>query len=85
MEADGKYYVFVQTNKKAEEHHEENNKGKEESQTTNFEKIEIVKGSYDMGYTAITPVTPIPPNAKIVVKGAFFVNAKLSNSGDHAH
>jgi len=85
VEADGKYYVFVQTNKKAEEHHEENNKGKEESQTTNFEKIEIVKGSYDMGYTAITPVTPIPPNAKIVVKGAFFVNAKLSNSGDHAH
>ncbi|MFC3158488.1 RND family efflux transporter, MFP subunit [Chryseobacterium arachidis] len=85
VEADGKYYVFVQTNKKAEEHHEENNKGKEESQTTNFEKIEIVKGSSDMGYTAITPVTPIPPNAKIVVKGAFFVNAKLSNSGEHEH
>lgn len=85
VEADGKYYVFVQTNKKAEEHHEENNKGEEESQTTNFEKIEIVKGSSDMGYTAITPVTPIASNAKIVVKGAFFVNAKLSNSGDHAH
>ena len=25
------------------------------------------------------------PNAKIVVKGAFFVNAKLSNAGDHGH
>lgn len=85
VEADGKYYVFVQTNKKAEEHHEENNKGKEESKTTNFEKIEIVKGSSDMGYTAITPVTPIASSAKIVVKGAFFVNAKLSNSGEHAH
>jgi hypothetical protein len=38
-----------------------------------------------MGYTAITPVGNIPDNAKIVVKGAFFVNAKLVNSGEHEH
>ncbi|MCX8534076.1 efflux RND transporter periplasmic adaptor subunit [Chryseobacterium luquanense] len=88
VEADGKYYVFVQTNKKAEEHHEANNHSKEtkdDSKTINFEKVEIVKGSSDMGYTAITSVAPIAPDAKIVVKGAFFVNAKLSNSGDHGH
>ncbi len=84
VEADGKYYVFVQTNKKAEEHSEE--KGTNEySKTMNFEKIEIVKGSSDMGYTAITSVRDISPNSKIVVKGAFFVNAKLSNSGEHEH
>lgn len=88
---DGKYYVFVQTNKKVEEHKEEKseNHGKEEvkkhSKTMNFEKVEIVKGSSDMGYTAITSVAPIAPDTKIVVKGAFFVNAKLSNSGDHGH
>jgi hypothetical protein len=35
-----------------------------------------------MGYTAITFVKQIPVNAKIVVKGAFFVNAKLSNAGE---
>ena len=85
VEADGKYYVFVQTDKKAEEHHEENNKVKEASKTTNFEKIEIVKGSSDMGYTAITSVSEIASDAKIVVKGAFFVNAKLTNSGEHEH
>lgn len=91
VEADGKYYVFVQTNKKPEEHKEEKseNHEKEEaekhSKTMNFEKIEIVKGSSDMGYTAITSVAPIAPDAKIVVKGAFFVNAKLSNSGEHGH
>ncbi|PZU13556.1 MAG: efflux RND transporter periplasmic adaptor subunit, partial [Chryseobacterium sp.] len=55
------------------------------SKTMNFEKIEVVKGSTDMGYTAITPVNDIAPDAKIVVKGAFFVNAKLSNSGEHEH
>ncbi len=34
----------------------------------NFEKVEIVKGASDMGYTAITPVGSIDPNARIVVK-----------------
>ena len=91
VEADGKYYVFVQTDKKAEVHEKENRTKKEaspdqkESKTMNFEKIEVVKGSTDMGYTAITPVNTIAPDAKIVVKGSFFVNAKLSNSGEHEH
>jgi RND family efflux transporter MFP subunit len=83
VEADGKYYVFIQTDKKAEEEHEE--KGKSHPKTLNFEKIEVVKGTTDMGYTAITPVGSIPDNAKIVVKGAFFVNAKLVNSVEHEH
>lgn len=83
VEADGKYFVFVQTDKKAEEEHKE--KGKPHPKTLNFEKIEVVKGTSDMGYTAITPVGNIPDNAKIVVKGAFFVNAKLVNSGEHEH
>ncbi|WP_262150722.1 efflux RND transporter periplasmic adaptor subunit [Chryseobacterium foetidum] len=110
VEADGKYYVFVHTNKKAEEHADKNgdddhghgrdegeaehghasekeagNHAKEQSKKMNFEKVEIVKGASDLGYTAITSVTPISADAKIVVKGAFFVNAKLSNSGDHGH
>ncbi|WP_370896063.1 efflux RND transporter periplasmic adaptor subunit [Chryseobacterium gossypii] len=87
VEADGKYYIFVQTDKKPEEHEEpeKNDPGKKPAKTMNFEKIEIVKGSSDMGYTAITPVRKIAPDAKIVVKGAFFVNAKLSNAGEHAH
>lgn len=83
VEADGKYYVFIQTDKKAEEEHDE--KGNPHPKTLNFEKIEVVKGTSDMGYTAITPVGNIPDNAKIVVKGAFFVNAKLVNSGEHEH
>ena len=92
VEADGKFYIFVKTNKKVEEHTDEeskdpNEKNKEHKNETsiNFEKIEVVKGSSDMGYTAITTVNEIDPTAQIVVKGTFFVNAKLSNSGDHGH
>ena len=95
VNADGKYYVFVQTDKKAEEHHEEGEKEgshkeseeehKEDKSSKNFEKVEVLKGVSDMGYTAVTFVNEIPANAKIVVKGAFFVNAKLSNTGGHEH
>ena len=96
VNADGKYYIFVQTNKKAEEHHEEGEEEgshkegeekehKEDKSSKNFEKVEVLKGVSDMGYTAVTFVNEIPANAKIVVKGAFFVNAKLSNTGGHEH
>lgn len=93
VEADSKYFIFMKTEKKAEEHHEEaegehlNEKKipEKEEKMTNFEKIEVVKGSSDMGYTAITTVNEISANAEVVIKGAFFVNAKLSNSGEHEH
>jgi peptide subunit release factor RF-3 len=58
---------------------------KEDKTAKNFEKVEVLKGVSDMGYTAVTFVNEIPANAKIVVKGAFFVNAKLSNAGGHEH
>ena len=91
VSADGKDYIFVVTNKQAKEikpeegevANEAETKGKEkEAKNTNFEKIEVVKGVSNMGYTAITLVKDIPKNAKIVTKGAFFVNAKLTNKGE---
>ena len=96
VEADSKFYIFVITNKEPEEHHEEGEEGHdhkeaekskeaEPTNTTNFEKIEVVKGVTNMGYTAVTFVTDIPAGAKIVTKGAFFINAKLSNTGEHEH
>lgn len=50
-----------------------------------FQKVEVSKGVSNMGYTAITPVNEIPQHAKIVVKGAFFINAKMSNTGEEGH
>ncbi|QQT55863.1 efflux RND transporter periplasmic adaptor subunit [Sphingobacterium multivorum] len=108
VEADGKYYIFVETDKKPEEHegghddhghahdegeakHAHKNEqeagqhGEEQAKNINFEKIEIQKGVSALGYTAITPVTEVPAGTKIVVKGAFFINAKMSNTGGHEH
>lgn len=96
VESEGKSYIFIRTAKtlpepvhKEEGHdpsHEETPKPAHSgSLTLNFEKIEVVKGVSEMGYTAVTFVQDIPADAQIVVKGAFFINAKLSNSGGHEH
>lgn len=48
--------------------------------TTSFQMMPVVKGTSELGYTAITPVREIPANAKIVTKGAFFILGKLTNT-----
>ena len=64
--------------------HKESEKHEEEKGIT-FEKIPVAKGTSDVGYTEITLLKEIPKDAKIVVKGAFFVLAKMTNSGEGEH
>lgn len=82
--ADGKDYIFLVSDKK-EYSEDEKSHEKDNQKTINFERVEVVKGTSEMGYTAITPVKAIPQSAKIAVKGAFFINAKLANSGGYEH
>ncbi len=44
-----------------------------------FERVAVAKGTSDIGYTEITLLKEIPKEAKIVIKGAFFVSAKMTN------
>lgn len=93
VNTDGKYYIFIVKEKEEKVHEHKEGDGHEhehdhgtETKGTVFEKVEILKGSSQLGYTAIKPLNEIPHEAHVVVKGAFFVNAKLSNTGDgHAH
>lgn len=50
-----------------------------------FHRIPVIKGVSGIGYSAITPMTPIPDGAKVVTKGAFFIMGMLTNTEDHAH
>lgn len=73
-------------NRTAKDAHDHKETGKhEEEKGITFEKVPVVKGTSDVGYTEITLLKEIPKNAKIVVKGAFFVVAKMTNSGEHEH
>lgn len=91
VNADGKYYIFLvkeqeeepHDHKEGEEHDHNHDHGSEKG--TQFVRMEIVKGASQLGYTAITPVNEIPHGTHIVIKGAFFVNAKMNDTGEHGH
>lgn len=84
VNADGKDYIFIVTNKKPklEDEHRETQKT---SNSINFEKIEVIKGVSEVGYTAITPIVDLANETKIAVKGAYFINAKMNKPEGHAH
>ena len=74
--------------KEAHDHKEDG--GKKEGEHADekgmtFEKIPVAKGITEVGYTQITLLKEIPKDAKIVVKGAFFVLAKMTNAGEGEH
>lgn len=81
----GADYIFVVSGSEAQHTHGE--KGKEEvhEANTSFEKVQVVRGSSDLGYTEIQAVKELPAGARIAVKGAFFIMAKMSNTGGHEH
>lgn len=57
----------------------------EEEKGVTFIRIPVAKGTTDIGYSEITLLADVPEGAKIVVKGAFFILAKQTNSGEHEH
>ena len=94
----GKDYIFVQIQAPEENHHEGeeetgHQEGKEHAneeehggeQNVYFEKVQVFKGVSDVGYTEVTLMKNIPANAQVITKGAFFVLAKMSGGGGHAH
>lgn len=83
----GKDYIFIRTPKETA-HGKEGGHDQEKDhhgKPVNFERVQVVKGATDLGYTEITPVTELPVNALVIVKGAFFVMAKMTNTGGHGH
>ncbi|WP_276484018.1 efflux RND transporter periplasmic adaptor subunit [Paraflavitalea pollutisoli] len=95
----GQDYIFMVTDSPGgKEHHEKGernstpqqqeqhtHKGEEGKKGVTFEKVAIAKGTSEVGYTQITLLKPIPGNAKIVTRGAFFVLAKINNAGEGEH
>ncbi|TDE50076.1 efflux RND transporter periplasmic adaptor subunit [Flavobacterium sp. GT3P67] len=82
-----KYFIFIQ-----EEDHEVpvSNKqkaiGKEEiHKEVHFKAIEVIPGTTDLGYTEVKFVAEIPADAKIVVKGAFYLLSAMKGGGSHDH
>lgn len=75
----GQDYIFVLTKK--EEKKDEQAVGQE----IYFERVPVVKGTSDVGYTEVTLLKNLPPKTQIITKGAFFALAKMTNTGDEEH
>ncbi|MCJ8498779.1 efflux RND transporter periplasmic adaptor subunit [Chryseobacterium salipaludis] len=88
----GQDFIFIRQNDKNKgdrgnvpDSGEASNNKESEEKEVRFEKIPVAKGVTDLGYTQITPLKPIPDNAKVVVKNAFFILAKMNNKGEEGH
>ncbi len=75
-------------------HDDKENHDQKEASTTHdedkritFKMIPVAKGTTEVGYSQITLLKEISKDARVVVKGAFFIMAKLTNAGEgeHAH
>jgi cobalt-zinc-cadmium efflux system membrane fusion protein len=86
-----KFYVFIQEEnheepKKAKEGEEHNHKeGEVEHNEVHFEAVEVITGTTDLGYTEVKFVKEIPSNAKIVIKGSFYLLSAMKGGGAHEH
>jgi cobalt-zinc-cadmium efflux system membrane fusion protein len=95
-----KYFVYIQeqheeksTAKKAEtqehkegEAHSEESSGEEEGHNeVHFKAVEVIPGTTDLGYTEVKFVEQIPADAKIVIKGAFYLLSAMKGGGEHEH
>jgi len=89
----GQDYIFIVSEQHGEEEHTKDTvkhvakekAGHKDENGITFERIPVAKGTTDVGYTEITLLKEIPKDAKIVVKAAYFVLAKMTNSGEHEH
>lgn len=50
--------------------------------TTFFKRVAVAKGTSDIGYSEITLLKEVPADAKVVIKGSFFILAKMTNKGE---
>ena len=92
-----KYYIYVQEEhqeeepkvKKKEHKHKEgeaHTEGEKEGHNeVHFKAIEVMPGTTDLGYTEVKLVEEIQANAKIVIKGAFYLLATSKGGGEHEH
>jgi RND family efflux transporter MFP subunit len=70
----GNDYIFIAV--------QQNQKEEKEGIKFVFRRIHIKKGITNAGYSEVTPLEEIPADAKVVISGAFYLMAMLTNTGE---
>lgn len=91
-----KYFIYIQEEgheeapkKEAEGHEhkkgESHKEGEEQHKEIHFRAVEVAVGTTDLGYTEVKLIEEISSDAKIVIKGAYYLLAQSKGGGEHEH
>lgn len=83
VKAEGKEFIFIQDNGEPKEKSQD--PAKPEENTVHFKQLEVKTGTTQLGFAQVTPLKDMPVGAKIVIKGAYYLQSALSNTGDDDH
>ncbi len=81
VKADGREYIFV-----LEQHEGEGTTS--EKTEYHFERVEVKSGTSQLGFVEVTPLHTLENDAKIVLRGAYYLQSHLLKSdggGGHVH
>ncbi|MBE99691.1 efflux RND transporter periplasmic adaptor subunit [Flavobacterium coralii] len=68
--------------------HDDGHGHEDEGNMFHFQRIEVKTGTSQLGFVQVTPLQEIPKDAKIVLKGAYYIQSHLIKSaggGGHQH
>lgn len=96
VKAEGREFIFIleegheeETHDSEEGHsHEDGHKHEEAGKMYHFQRIEVKTGTSQLGYVQVSVLQKIDANAKIVLKGAYYIQSHLLKSeggGGHSH
>lgn len=96
VKAEGREFIFIleegheeETHDAEEGHsHEDGHKHEEAGKMYHFQRIEVKTGTSQLGYVQVSVLQKIDANAKIVLKGAYYIQSHLLKSeggGGHSH
>ncbi|MBN9285480.1 MULTISPECIES: efflux RND transporter periplasmic adaptor subunit [unclassified Flavobacterium] len=97
VKADGREFMFVleegheeaaHDSEKGHSHEDGHQHDDNEGKTFHFQRVEIKTGTSQLGYIQVTPLQKIDPKAKIVLKGAYYLQSHLiknEGGGGHSH
>jgi cobalt-zinc-cadmium efflux system membrane fusion protein len=91
-----KYFIYIQEEghqeapkKETKEHKhtegETHKEGENQQKEIHFRAVEVAIGTTDMGYTEVKIIEDIPSDAKIVIKGAYYLLSQSKGGGEHEH
>lgn len=88
VKAEGREFIFILEGEETEKSEEHGKPAAEEGKHFHFQRIEVKTGTSQLGFVEVSLLHEVPPNAPIVLKGAYYIQSHLLKSeggGGHEH